>query len=147
MCAALFGLIAVCSTMVFRRRGRRATAGGPLRASGAATTRPLEEEIQVAVGCGLDARDALDGAEAAAISCAMARGAFRSRRASSNATGTARSPSARRGGASSAISAMTGSSAEMAYRAADGGGHPRANESMDRQNHRRWSVLWQLIIP
>jgi len=43
------------------------------------------------------------GPSAAASSCAIARGAFRNRRASSKATGTAKSPNARRGGVSITI--------------------------------------------
>ena len=65
----------------------------------------------------------------------MARGALRSRRASVKAIGTAMSPSARRGGVSSAMSAIAGSSGGQAVEAADGLGDAGADEVMDGQNH------------
>ena len=63
MCAALFGLIAVCSTMVLPACG--AGAGrAPARPSRAQQERrPIEEDVQVAVGRGLDAVHAGHGAD------------------------------------------------------------------------------------
>ena len=68
MCAALFGLIAVCSTIVFPwlpaavvPRGPRRTwrePAGKLRGA-------IEEEVDVTVGRRFDARKAIDGAERA----------------------------------------------------------------------------------
>ena len=99
MCAALFGLIAVCSTMALPSRG-----GGVgwlvvqsianLRRSSAKFRYPL-----AAVTFGTPSMPP----DASAISCAMSFGALRSRRASSKATGDPRSPSSRVGGYSSAI--------------------------------------------
>ncbi len=62
MCAALFGLIAVCSTMTLPAS---AGAGGCVRVEPAALQerRAIEKEVQVAVRRGLDARDAVDRAE------------------------------------------------------------------------------------
>ena len=61
MCAALFGLIAVCSTIVFSTAGaiRRDL---PTHARGE-ERRPLEKQVQIAVRRGDDAGDARDGAE------------------------------------------------------------------------------------
>ena len=65
--------------------------------------RPVEIEVQVAVRRGDDARSTpAIASTAGASSCAIARGALRSVRASWNATVTARSPSARLGGVSTA---------------------------------------------
>ena len=76
--------------------------------------RPIEEEVHVAVRRRLDAGEPVDLARGApTISCAMARGALRRRRASSKASGTEKSPSARRGGISTGIAASAGSSAGM----------------------------------
>ena len=65
MCAALFGLIAVCSTMVLSpaadAASRRVEPAEPaLQPVGA-----IEEEVEVAVRRGLDAGDAVDRAERA----------------------------------------------------------------------------------
>ena len=58
MCAALFGLIAVCSTMVF---SAGAGNGRDLAAKARQKKRaPVEKEIEVAVRRGVDARDARD---------------------------------------------------------------------------------------
>ncbi len=69
MWAALFGLIAVCSTIVLpwlpaavvphgiRRRTRRQPAGELRRA--------IQKEVDVAVRCRFDAREAIDGTERA----------------------------------------------------------------------------------
>ena len=61
MCAALFGLIAVCSTMALpASRAGAADAGDEAVEE---KLRPLEEEVQVAVGRGRDLPDAFERAE------------------------------------------------------------------------------------
>ena len=61
MCAALFGLIAVCSTMVFsvRRPGSGCADVAPQPRD--QKRRPIEKHVQVAVRRGVDARDAGHG--------------------------------------------------------------------------------------
>ena len=84
-----------------RRRRRKGAEEAQPRAE---KRRPIEEHVQVAVGRGLDARPPRESAPiCAASSWAMARGAFRRRRARSNATGVPRSPMVRLGGVSMAI--------------------------------------------
>ena len=64
MCAALFGLIAVCSTMALpRRRPRR--GGRRARAASSRNAAALEKEVQVAVRRRGDLPDALERSERA----------------------------------------------------------------------------------
>ena len=115
MWAALFGLIAVCSTIVFSAgssgsRRRRALVGDAEREPDRGGA--IEEHVDVAVRRRVGRLMPAIGPSAATISAAMTRGALRRRRASSKATGQARSPIARVGGASSTIDGIAaGSSA------------------------------------
>ena len=94
MCAALLGLIAVCSTMTL---SPCAGAGGLRRQPPRRERAARQVDVQIPVRRGFHARDAVDRADRRASSCAMILGAFRNRRASSNATVIDRSPMARVG--------------------------------------------------
>ena len=70
MCAALFGLIAVCSTMVLSGAAGVTDVNGDGRDGPGASQRselrrPIEEEVHVAVRRGLDAGEPVDLAEGA----------------------------------------------------------------------------------
>ena len=62
MCAALFGLIAVCSTIVLSGCDRATVHRRP-RSARQEERGPVEEQIQIAVRARVDARDARDRAE------------------------------------------------------------------------------------
>ncbi len=116
-CAALFGLMAVCSTIDFSLGGPR--RGVRCREPSPRGGRPVEEQVEIAARGRLHARDAGDRTEVGRKFLAMTRGAFRRRRASSKATGMARSPSARRGGVSMTMAGWSPvSSPKAAVRAA-----------------------------
>ena len=54
MCAALFGLMAVCSTIVFSGRARRRRQRAGEAEPGQEKGRPIEKHVEVAVGRGVD---------------------------------------------------------------------------------------------
>ena len=93
MCAALFGLIAVCSTIALLAVGLPAAARAR-REAAQQKLAALQEEVQVAVRRRGHPLDALKRSERAGDLPARWRAApSRSRRASSKATGVPRSPS------------------------------------------------------
>ncbi len=65
MCAALFGLMAVCSTTVFSAGVRQPRGDLAARPRSSRNAAPVEIEVQVPVGCDDDAVDARDVAEGA----------------------------------------------------------------------------------
>ena len=65
MCAALFGLMAVCSTIVLPASAAGRAAGAAEAERAPQERRAIEKTVQVAVRRGLDARDAVDRAERA----------------------------------------------------------------------------------
>ena len=129
MCAALFGLMAVCSTIVFSARTARART---LAAADARDQerRAIEREVQVAVRCRDHARDARDRRRPhAPSSCAIARGALRSVRASWNATGDGEIAQRAVGGTSTAKGGTLGESVVPA----DGAGNRVVDEALNTQ--------------
>ena len=112
MCAALFGLMAVCSTIALPPAWLRRAGCGRRSAVRAGTPAGRERSSGSRSAPRRRARTPSSVPKAPAISCAMARGALRSRRASSNATGVPRSPRSRLGGYSRAIGGCADASSE-----------------------------------
>ncbi len=109
MCAALFGLIAVCSTMALPALGGTDSTAPGVRRSRRKLVRS-RKKFRYPFGAAATWRMPSSVPKALAISWEMARGALRRRRASSNATGVPRSPSSRFGGYSSEIDGRADSS-------------------------------------
>ena len=133
MCAALLGLIAVCSTMALPSR-EAAAAGRPLEPL-AGEGGAVEEEVDVAVGRRLDAREAFDGPERGddLLRDDARRLAEPSRQLECQRNGEVAERAARRGfNRNGGQRRIVG---RDAVEAADDLGHAGADESMNRQNH------------
>ena len=131
MCAALFGLMAVCSTMVLPPGGGAAPARR-WRSHAGSKRRAIQKEVHVAVRRGLDSREALDRAERADDFLRDDARRLAQPARQLEASGTARSPSARRGGDFDRNGGEHRIVGGNVVEAADGVGHAACGRVMDR---------------